>query len=351
MTIMAPAAPLTAADYASDQEVRWCPGCGDYAILKGVRKALADLLADPASTVFVSGIGCAARFPYYMATYGFHTIHGRAPAIATGIKLANPALDVWVISGDGDSLSIGGNHLMHVLRRNVDLQYLMFNNQIYGLTKGQYSPTSHVGTRSPSTPGGSLDRPVSAVGFALGCGARFVARTIDTRQDHLPEMMKRAHGHRGTAFVEILQNCIVYNDGVFDPIAGKAVAADRTVAVEHGRPLLFGKDRDRGLRLKPGSLSLEVVTLGNGIGVADLLVHDETDRMLATVLAGLEPPQFPTAIGVLYCDPAPAYDRLVADRMAAGTPQRGADALNRMLRRGHTWTVGPAQGSREPVAT
>jgi len=344
MNVIAPAEKLTANDYASDQEVRWCPGCGDYAILKGVRKALADLQADPANTVFVSGIGCAARFPYYMETYGFHTIHGRAPAIATGVKLANPDLDVWVISGDGDSLSIGGNHLMHVLRRNVDVNYLLFNNQIYGLTKGQYSPTSHAGTRSPSTPGGSLDNPVSAVPFALGCGARFVARTIDTRQDHLPEMMKRAHAHQGTSFVEILQNCIVYNDGVFDHITAKQVVADKTISVEHGQPLLFGKDRDKGLRVKPGGLKLEVVTLGEGGNTeADLLVHDETDRTLATLLAQMEPPHFPTAIGVLYCEPGAAYDRLVADQMASGNPKRGPAALNALLRQGHTWTVAPGQ--------
>jgi 2-oxoglutarate/2-oxoacid ferredoxin oxidoreductase subunit beta len=203
-------------DWATDQEVRWCPGCGDYAILKAVQKTLAELQADPDNTVFVSGIGCAARFPYYVESYGFHTIHGRAAAIATGVKLANPGLDVWVVSGDGDSLSIGGNHLMHLLRRNVDLVYLLFNNQVYGLTKGQASPTSPVGQVTPSTPTGSLDAPVNAAAFALGSNARFVARVPDVAQGPMVEVLTRAHGHRGTSFVEILQNCIVYNDGAFD---------------------------------------------------------------------------------------------------------------------------------------
>ncbi len=206
------AAPLTAKDFATDQEVRWCPGCGDYAILKCVQRTLPDLGVKRESTVFVSGIGCAARFPYYMSTYGFHTIHGRAPAIATGIKLANPALDVWIVTGDGDALSIGGNHLIHVLRRNVDVQILLFNNEIYGLTKGQYSPTSRRGTRSPSTPKGSVENPISAAALALGAGARFVARTVDTHQKHMPGVLKRAYEHRGASLVEILQNCNVFND-------------------------------------------------------------------------------------------------------------------------------------------
>jgi 2-oxoglutarate ferredoxin oxidoreductase subunit beta len=209
-------------DYASDQEVRWCPGCGDYAILKAVQKTLADLGAETENTVFVSGIGCSSRFPYYMDTYGFHTIHGRAPSFATGIKLANPELDVWIVTGDGDGLSIGSNHLMHTLRRNVDVQILLFNNEIYGLTKGQYSPTSQTGTRSPSTPAGSVETPVSAAAFAFGAGARFVARSVDTMQKHLVEVLKRAQAHRGTSFLEIFQNCIVYNDEVFSGFTAKS---------------------------------------------------------------------------------------------------------------------------------
>jgi len=329
---------LAPKEYASDQEVRWCPGCGDYAILKAMQRALADVGARPDHTVFVSGIGCAARFPYYVSTYGFHTVHGRAPAIATGIKLANPELDVWVISGDGDSLSIGGNHTLHVLRRNVDLQLIVFNNEIYGLTKGQYSPTSRQGTRSPSTPDGSVDFPVSACAFALGAGARFVARAVDTQQLPLVDVLKRAHAHRGASFVEVFQNCVVYNDGVFDHFTEKTVAADRQLHVSHGKPLRFGTDEQRGLRLRPGRLELEVVTVGEGgVTEADLLVHDETNRALAGMLIALEPPQFPVALGVLYCKPGPTYEREVyAQIAAAGKRLEDLDAL---LRSGRTWSV------------
>ena len=263
-------ATLAPKDFASDQEVRWCPGCGDYAILKAVQKTLADVGATTERTVFVSGIGCSSRFPYYVATYGFHTIHGRAPAVATGVKLANPELDVWLVTGDGDGLSIGGNHLLHVLRRNVDLQIILFNNQIYGLTKGQYSPTSRRGTHSPSTPSGSLDSPVSPCAFALGAGARFVARAVDTQQAPLVDVLKRAHAHHGASFVEVFQNCVVYNDGVFDAFTEKSVAAEQQLHVVHGQPLRFGKDQPRGLRLVPGKLELEVVTLGErGAAVVD----------------------------------------------------------------------------------
>ena len=251
MNVQTPVEQLKPADYASDQEVRWCPGCGDYAIVKSVQRTMADLNLAPENTVFISGIGCAARFPYYMATYGFHTIHGRAPAIATGTKLANPELDIWVVMGDGDCLSIGGNHTLHAIRRNVDIQMLLFNNEIYGLTKGQYSPTSRLGTRSPSTPQGSVDAPVNATVFALGAGARFVARSVDTNQKHLPEMLKRAHAHRGASFLEIIQNCIVYNDGAFSGWTDKAAAADSQILVEHGEKLIFGKDGDKGPPSRP----------------------------------------------------------------------------------------------------
>jgi 2-oxoglutarate ferredoxin oxidoreductase subunit beta len=319
-------AQLAPKDYASDQEVRWCPGCGDYAILKAVQKACADMGLVRERTVFVSGIGCAARFPYYMSTYGFHTVHGRAPAIATGIKLANPELDVWVMTGDGDGLSIGGNHMLHVLRRNVDLNIILFNNEIYGLTKGQYSPTSRRGTRSPSTPLGSIENPVSACAFALGAGARFVARSIDTLQAHLITTLKRAHAHHGASFVEILQNCVVFNDAVFENITGKEVAADAQVLVEHGKPLLFGKSKEKGLRLKPGKLELEVVP-----AAPDVLVHDETNRPLAQLLAALEPP-FPVAMGVLYCNPATSYEREVVVETGG--------SLDALLNSERTWEVG-----------
>jgi 2-oxoglutarate ferredoxin oxidoreductase subunit beta len=330
---------VSADDFASDQEVRWCPGCGDYAILKAVQRTLAELGAKRENTVFVSGIGCSSRFPYYVSTYGFHTIHGRAPAIATGLKLANPDLDVWLITGDGDGLSIGGNHLLHLLRRNVDLQVMLFNNEIYGLTKGQYSPTSRIGTRSPSTPLGSVDMPVSPAAFALGAGARFVARSVDTQQPHLVSVLKRGHAHRGTSFIEIFQNCVVYNDGVFDEFTDRAVAADRQLLVEHGKPLLFGKTRNQGLRLRPNSLELEVVTVGeNGVGEGDVLVHDERNRTLAALLASLHPPALPQALGVLYCDPARTYEDAVYEQMAAAQNQ-GPKDLATLLRTGRTWTV------------
>ena len=246
-------------DFASDQEVRWCPGCGDYAILKAIQKTLADLQVPRENSVFISGIGCSSHFPYYMATYGFHTIHGRAPAVATGTKLANPDLDVWVITGDGDGLSIGGNHLVHALRRNVDLNIILFNNEIYGLTKGQVSPTSKQGTLSPTTPRGSVANPISPATMALGVGARFVARSVDINQAHLVDVLKQAHANAGTSFVEIFQNCIVFNDATFADFTDKSVAKDNQLLVEHGQPLLFGAERDRGLRLDPATWTLEVV--------------------------------------------------------------------------------------------
>jgi 2-oxoglutarate ferredoxin oxidoreductase subunit beta len=339
MSVLTTPEKLTVKDFATDQEVRWCPGCGDYAILKAVQKTLVDIDARPESTVFISGIGCAARFPYYMETYGFHTIHGRAPAFATGVKLANPELDVWVVSGDGDALSIGGNHLIHMLRRNVNLQFLLFNNEIYGLTKGQYSPTSRAGTRSPSTPLGSVDNPISATQLALASGARFVARSIDNQIKHMPVVLARAHAHIGTSFVEIFQNCIVYNDGVFNEFTAKDKVANQQIAVEHGQPLLFGAGRQKGLHIKPKSLEIEVVTIGeNGIVEDDILFHDEKNKVLATLLAGMQGPYFPVAIGVLYCDTAPSYEQEVQVVLDKSTSKTGSD-LNALLRIGHTWQV------------
>jgi len=324
-------------DFASDQEVRWCPGCGDYAILKAIQKTLADLRVSSEKSVFISGIGCSSRFPYYMATYGFHTIHGRAPAVATGTKLANPDLDVWVITGDGDGLSIGGNHLVHTLRRNVDLNIILFNNEIYGLTKGQVSPTSRRGTLSPTTPRGSVSNPISPVMMALGVGARFVARSIDINQAHLVEVLKQAHGNRGTSFVEIFQNCILFNDATFADFTDKDVAQDNQLHVQDGQPLLFGADLDRGLKLNHEMWGLEVVRLGvDGITEADVLEHDETNRTLATMLAALEPPDFPMVIGVLYRDPAPTFDEQV---LAQVEPESEGRGLADLLRAGRTWTV------------
>ena len=331
---------LSAKDFATDQEVRWCPGCGDYAILKGVLGVLPEINVPRENIVFVSGIGCAARFPYYVKTYGFHSIHGRAPAFATGIKLANPELDVWVVAGDGDGLSIGGNHLLHLLRRNIDVQFLLFNNEIYGLTKGQNSPTSRKGTKTPSTPMGSLANPVSACVFALGAGARFIGRTVDTMQKHLPPLLLRAHDHKGASFVEIIQNCIVYNDGVFDYFTDKSLAADNQIHVEHGKPLIFGSGNNKGLKINITTLELEVVTVGeNGITERDVLVHDETNRTLAGLLARMEPPEFPKALGVIYCDPESTYDGELSSRVSNERADDPLVRFNDRLRKGHTWTV------------
>ena len=329
---------LSAKDFGSDQEVRWCPGCGDYAILKAVQRTLADLGVRREDTVFISGIGCASRFPYYVSTYGFHTIHGRAPALATGVKLANPELDVWVITGDGDGLSIGGNHMLHMLRRNVNLQIILFNNEVYGLTKGQYSPTSRRGFRSPSTPMGSIDNPIAPGAFALGVGARFVARSIDTLTPHLMGVLTRAHEHQGASFVEVFQNCVVFNDGAFAAFTEKGIAVEQQLHLEHGKPMLFGKERNRGIRLRPGSIVLEAVTLGvDGVGMEDILVHDERDHAMAQLLVAMRPPELPIALGVIHCDPAPTYEREALAQLGP-TPVARLD-LNALLRKGRTWTV------------
>ena len=294
---------LTPKDFATSQEVRWCPGCGDYAILKSVTKALADVGARPESTVFVSGIGCAARFPYYVETYGFHTIHGRAPAIATGLKLAKPELDVWVVTGDGDGLSIGSNHLMHTLRRNVGLKVLLFNNEIYGLTKGQYSPTSRVGTTSPSSPAGSVDAPVSPGQFALGSGAKFFARGVDTDKAGMGHVLQQAHAFQGTAFVEIFQNCIVYNEDVFANFTERKNAANTQLHLRHGEPMLFGEKNGKGIRFNQEMWSLEVVDATESPD--DVLVHDEGNAVLARLLIDLH---LPVAMGVIYRQPAQSYE-------------------------------------------
>ncbi|MBT8146990.1 MAG: 2-oxoacid:ferredoxin oxidoreductase subunit beta [Gammaproteobacteria bacterium] len=330
---------LTVKDYATDQEVRWCPGCGDYAILKTIQKLLPQLGAPRENQVFVSGIGCSSRFPYYMNTFGFHTIHGRAPAIATGVKLANPELDVWVVTGDGDGFSIGGNHMLHVLRRNIDLQILLFNNEIYGLTKGQYSPTSKRGTRSPSSPTGSIDLPLSPCEVALAAGASFVARSIDTDARHLSPCVRRSYEHKGAAFVEILQNCPIYNDGVFEQVKDKKLAAENRVLLEHGKPLVFGTDSDKGIRLNSQTLQLEVVELRQGgIDEADLLVHDESNKVLAQLLSTMGGADFPVAIGVLYSERKDGY---VEDSIEQQQTIRSREVgdLNQLLNSGNTWQV------------
>ncbi|MDX2143166.1 MAG: 2-oxoacid:ferredoxin oxidoreductase subunit beta, partial [Rhodospirillaceae bacterium] len=311
----------------------------DYAILKAVQVALANMNARPENTVFVSGIGCSSRFPYYMATYGFHTIHGRAPAVATGLKIARPELDVWMVTGDGDALSIGGNHIFHALRRNVDLNILLFNNEVYGLTKGQYSPTSRVGQKSPSSPTGSVDSPANPCQFALGANARFVARGIDIQAKELGELFVRAKDHKGASFIEIIQNCIVYNDGVFSDFAEKAVAADMQLHVKHGQPMIYGKAKNKGLKLNAKTFALEIVTLGeNGVTEADLLVHDEKNKVLASLLVSLRPPAFPEILGVIYCDPAAPYEQQVKAQDDAARA-KGPGDLDKLLRAGKTWAV------------
>ena len=338
MNDMTPIAKLTIKDWESDQEVRWCPGCGDYAILKAVQRTMVDLGSDPAKTVFVSGIGCSSRFPYYMASYGFHTIHGRAPAVATGIKLANPELDVWLVTGDGDGMSIGGNHTMHVLRRNLDCQIMLFNNEIYGLTKGQYSPTSRLGTNSPTSPIGAVDRPALPCAFALGAGARFVARGFDVAKE-LPTVLKAAHAHKGAAFIEIFQNCIVYNKDVFEDFAAPKGAEARQLWLKPGEPMLFNKGT-QGIALDGDKLALKVVDVADGDWqAAGVIVHDVTNRSVAHMLVELPFGPFPMALGVIYDDPQPSFESAVLAQDAKQRDGKVAD-LAKLLAKGQTWTVG-----------
>ena len=330
-----PLSTLTLKDFASDQEVRWCPGCGDYAILKTMQKLMPELNRPKENQVFISGIGCSSRFPYYMNTYGFHTIHGRAPAIATGVKLANPELDVWVITGDGDGFSIGGNHILHVIRRNVDLQILLFNNQIYGLTKGQYSPTSELGTRSPSSPEGSADSPLSPCHVVFGSGGTFVARSIDTEARHLSETVKKAHAHQGAAFIEILQNCPIYNDGIFEQVKDKKLAPDFRVEIEHGQPIVFGQDNEKAIYLNRETLSLEIITTAGN--EEKVLVHDETNKSQGQLLAAMSGPDLPVAVGVLYREERPSFTK--ESERQLGKARSKSASLQALLHSGHTWDV------------
>jgi 2-oxoglutarate ferredoxin oxidoreductase subunit beta len=330
---------LTASDFATNQDVRWCPGCGDYAILAQMKKVLPQLGVPREKIVFISGIGCSSRFPYYMNTYGIHSIHGRAPAFATGLKSTRPDLQVWVITGDGDGLSIGGNHLMHCIRRNVDINIVLFNNRIYGLTKGQYSPTSELGKVTKSTPMGSIDNPINPLSIAIGCEASFVARSIDTNIKHLGTMLRRAAEHRGTAFVEVYQNCNIFNDGVWDYAKSRDTKFDTTVEIEHGKPLIFGKNRDKGIRLN--GLEPEVVELGKGITEDDLLFHDEkaSEPSLAYLLSRMRQPEFPEPIGVFRAVDAPKYDELLNAQVDAATKSKGPGDLQTLFNSGETWEV------------
>jgi 2-oxoglutarate ferredoxin oxidoreductase subunit beta len=330
---------LTRKDFTSDQDIRWCPGCGDYAILATVQRTLPELGVAPENMVWVSGIGCSSRFPYYMNTYGFHTIHGRAPAFATGIKLANPELTVWMVTGDGDGLSIGGNHLMHLLRRNVDINVLLFNNRIYGLTKGQYSPTSESGKVTKSTPMGSADAPLEPVAFALGANATFVARSIDVDAKHLGYVLKRAAGHTGTSFVEIYQNCNVFNDGAFDAFREKATAEEHQLLLEHGQKMVFGPNGSKGLRFNLQRFELEVVDISASGPGDEILVHDEGNLPLATLLARMPFPEFPVALGVLYRREQETLGSRMAQQAAAALEKSGPGDLDALLRSGETWTA------------
>jgi 2-oxoglutarate ferredoxin oxidoreductase subunit beta len=336
-------AKLTKKDFESDQEVRWCPGCGDYSVLTNVQRVMPELGVPRENFVFVSGIGCSSRFPYYMNTYGFHTIHGRAPAFATGIKMARPELSVWVITGDGDGLSIGGNHMLHVLRRNVDLQILLFNNRIYGLTKGQYSPTSRIGMRNKSVPLGVIDYPIEPIAFALGAGATFVARTVDVDAAHLQEMLRRAHAHKGTAFIEILQNCPVYNDGEWAAIEDKKTRVEAGLPLEHGKPLVFGaKGNRRGIRIEHGVPTVIPLRDDEDPIAAGVTVHDEKHESpaYAFALATLAPPVFPIPVGVLRAVERPSYEALLGTQIETATQQRGPGDLGKLMRSADTWTVG-----------
>jgi 2-oxoglutarate ferredoxin oxidoreductase subunit beta len=333
----------TKKDFQTDQEIRWCPGCGDYAILSAVQAVFAELAIEKEKFVIISGIGCSSRFPYYMNTFGFHTIHGRAPAVATGLKIVRPDLEVWVATGDGDSLSIGGNHTIHVLRRNVGLKVLLFNNRIYGLTKGQYSPTSEIGKKTKSTPYGTADRPFNPISLAIGSEATFVARSVDVFQVHLKETLKKAHAHQGSAYIEILQNCNIFNDGAWETITEKDARSEHVVQLEHGKPLIFGKNRDKGIRLN--GFELEIVQLGNGITEKDLLVHDEHHPRpaYAFLLAHMESrPGFPTPIGVLRSwSDVPRYEDVIAQQIRDVQARRGKGDLAKLLHAGDTWEVRP----------
>ncbi len=329
--------PLTRKEFQSDQEVRWCPGCGDYAILKVVQSLFPTLGIPREKFVIVSGIGCSSRFPYYMNTFGFHTIHGRAPAVATGLKTARPDLDVWVVTGDGDALSIGGNHLIHTLRRNVGVKILLFNNRIYGLTKGQYSPTSEVGKRTSSTPVGSLDNPFNPLTLALGAGATFVARGVDVFQKHLTEILTQAAAHRGTAFVEIYQNCNIFNDHAFAYMTNKTERANQAIYLEHGKPVVFGDNQQLGIRVK--DMRLEVVELSDSVTAEDCLIWDETNPVLATMMAHQLPPG-PTPVGILRRVEGAPFEESVQAQIQHEIDAKGTGSLEGLLHSGDTWTVG-----------
>jgi 2-oxoglutarate ferredoxin oxidoreductase subunit beta len=333
---------LTPKDFATDQEVRWCPGCGDYSILKQVQTVLPTLNIPRENIVIVSGIGCSSRFPYYMNTYGMHSIHGRATAIASGLKAARPELSVWIVTGDGDSMSIGGNHLIHILRRNFNVQILLFNNQIYGLTKGQYSPTSEENKVTKSTPYGSIDHPFNPSALALGADATFVARSMDRDVKHLQEMIRRSEAHQGTSLLEIYQNCNIFNDGAFEIFTEKSTKAEEAIFVEHGQPMVFGANRSKGIRMD--GFTPEVVTLGEGYSESDLWIHDEKDLNKAQILTRLfdnpiKEHHYPRPFGVFYTNDRPCYEDKLYEQINYTIDKKGIGDLDKLIAGNETWTV------------
>jgi 2-oxoglutarate ferredoxin oxidoreductase subunit beta len=339
-SVAPPTDKLSKADFVSGQEVRWCPGCGDYSILNNIQKVMPELGVPREKIVFVSGIGCSSRFPYYMNTYGFHSIHGRAPAVATGIKAANPELSVWVITGDGDALSIGGNHFMHAIRRNLDLNYILFNNRIYGLTKGQYSPTSEFGKKTKSTPMGVIDYPLNPLSVAIASEATFVARSIDIDVKHLGGVINAAAHHKGVSFVEVYQNCNIFNDAAFEYFTDKSVRSDNMIYLEHGQPMIFGKNRDKGIRMN--GARPEVVTIGeNGVTTDDLLVHDiyHKDPSVAFMLARMEQPEFPQPVGIFRTVERATYEDMMANQIQSAIEKTGPGNLEKLINSGDMWVV------------
>jgi len=328
---------LSKADFVSKQTPRWCPGCGDYSILANVQKVMPELNIPRENIVFVSGIGCSSRFPYYMNTYGLHTIHGRAPAFATGLKVARPDLSVWIVTGDGDGLSIGGNQLLHMLRRNLDVNVLLFNNRIYGLTKGQYSPTSEQGKVTKSTPFGSPDIPLNPMLFALSAGATFIARTYDTDSKGMQNIFKEAAKHKGTSFVEIYQNCNIFNDGTFSAVYERSEREDRILRLNHGKILVFGKDQNKGIRLR--GLKPVIVDLDKDFNEKDLLIHDQfcEDSTLANLLSGFDYPDFPVPMGIIRQVESPTYGEKIEEQIKSQIEKKGVGNLEKLLRGNHAW--------------
>ena len=338
---------LTRKDFVSDQTVRWCPGCGDYSILAQMQRVMPELGIPKEKIVFISGIGCSSRFPYYMDTYGIHSIHGRAPTLATGLAIANPELSIWVITGDGDGLSIGGNHLIHALRRNVNMKIILFNNRIYGLTKGQASPTSRVGTVTKSSPMGTIESPINPLALALAAEATFVARSIDSNPQHLAEVLGKAAAHKGTAFVEIYQNCVIFNPDEWDAMSDRVNRDDVLLNLEHGMPLIFGKNKDKGIRMQ--GFTPEIVSLSD-VELDEILVHDATSKPLASILGSMENPEYPAPMGVIRDVRKPTYAAGIMEQIAQAKAKRGVGDLNKLYRADDLWTVSARAENQSEMA-